>query len=332
MIRTVFALAAVWMGLASAAQACQCLARYPVCDEVANTDLVFIGTVESVEPAFLDPWNPDRAAQLHYEEITRLLEEGSAQSLEQVKGIYRRIFPNMPEYYQELLKTAATESQLRSIFGSLSSEGRAARIRVKTVFQHKRDDDDDKKKTGAKDADDDDDDDLTGKILTVWTEASDCGIPFQAGETYLVYGDNDEETGQISTSVCTRTARLSDAGADLAYLYYFKNEEDKSTRVEGFVTSDPQAKFRTDAEHYASSIDSPVAGAIVQLKSDDPPRYTTSDPGGRFVFDGLAEGTYTLILFAPGYPRTVRQLGFPQSFHASNKSCVRQILTAPKNR
>ena len=42
--------------LASPAMACKCLASYPVCNEAAQSNVVFIGTVESIEPGFLDPW------------------------------------------------------------------------------------------------------------------------------------------------------------------------------------------------------------------------------------------------------------------------------------
>ena len=72
-------------GAESAAQGCECVTRYSVCGEVAASDLVFIGTVESVEPAFLDPWDEDRNAKLHYDEITRLLAEGSAAAVEIVR-------------------------------------------------------------------------------------------------------------------------------------------------------------------------------------------------------------------------------------------------------
>ena len=49
--------------------ACKCLVSYPVCNEVATSNLVFIGTVESIEPAFLDPWNPERMTLLPTAEI-----------------------------------------------------------------------------------------------------------------------------------------------------------------------------------------------------------------------------------------------------------------------
>lgn len=56
-------------------------------------------------------------------------------------------------------------------------------------------------------------------VALVWTTDFSvlCGFPFQSGVTYLVYavGKTDRE---LSTHVCSRTARLSDALADAAAL------------------------------------------------------------------------------------------------------------------
>jgi len=295
------------------AEACKCLATYPVCNEVAQSNVVFVGTVEAIEPAFLDPWNANRLSLLPSAEILRLQEEGSASSLAKLKAIYLKLYPNMPDHYREELGTAKTHLELRKIFDSISSEGKQATIRVKTVFRHQDDDDDD-------------DDDLVGKLLTVWTDGGDCGYNFQKGETYLVYAEDDEETGQLSTSICHRTRRLSDAGADLAYLYYYENGGEESTLLEGFATSATQL----NRERFAESVDAPLPDLVIELKSDHPPRYTRTDPAGKFIFDGLAEGDYTLSAFDGRFPKVVQQLGYPTSFHAEEKGCARQILTLPK--
>src|SRR5271157_4293242 len=44
--------------------ACQCLLTLSACNEVALADRVFIGTVESVEPSFLNRWNPSKSPSL----------------------------------------------------------------------------------------------------------------------------------------------------------------------------------------------------------------------------------------------------------------------------
>ncbi len=293
---------------ATSAEACKCLASYPVCNEVAQTDVIFIGTVEAIEPAFLDPWNADRLSLLPTNEILRLREEGSAASLAKLKDIYLKLYPNMPVRNKEEIEAAKTHTDLRQVFDSIEAQGRQARIRVKTVFRHK--DDDDKN---------DDDDDLTGKLLTVWTDSGDCGYNFQTGETYLVYADDDEETGQLATSTCHRTTRLSDAGADLAYLYYLKSG---GIRLEGFITFDARAAFKWNDARFAATVDSPKSDVVIKLNSEHVPRYTRTDAGGKFIFDGLAAGDYELSVFDSRYPQTVRQLGYPKSFHAEPNSCA----------
>jgi len=53
--------------------------------------------------------------------------------------------------------------------------------------------------------------------IRIKSELSSVNFNFEEGKEYLVYaGGND--LGSISTSTCTRTARLIDAGADLAVL------------------------------------------------------------------------------------------------------------------
>jgi hypothetical protein len=303
------------------ASACKCLVTYSVCNEVAQTNLIFAGTVESIEPAFLDPWNANRLSLLPAAEIMRLQGEDTPASLGKLKEIYLGMYPHMSDQYREELQAARTQEELRRVFEGLGSEGKQARIRVKTVFRYKKDDDDD----------DDDGDELIGKVPTVWTDASDCGFNFQAGETYLVYADDDEETGQLATSVCHRTARLSDAGADLAYLYYFKNGGEESTRLEGFVTSDLTTKLQADAERLLASVDFPAPDVVVELKSDQVSRSTRADAGGKFIFDGLPEGDYRLTAFDPHFPLLVKQLGFTNEIHLEKKSCARKILTVPRD-
>ena len=53
----------------------------------------------------------------------------------------------------------------------------------------------------------------------------------------------------MTTGACTRTRRLSDAGEDLAYLYFFKNFGDAAGHVEGFVTTDLLYQQQLDMAH-----------------------------------------------------------------------------------
>ena len=47
-----------------AAFACKCEMTLSVCNEVAATDIIFVGAVEAIEPSFLDSWNAGQRAAL----------------------------------------------------------------------------------------------------------------------------------------------------------------------------------------------------------------------------------------------------------------------------
>ena len=165
------------------------------------------------------------------------------------------------------------------------------------------------------------------QFFDVWTPFGDCGFDFQAGETYLVYADSDEDTNIMETDSCTRTRRLSDAGGDLAYLYFYKERKAASGRLEGFTTFDTLYQVK---QRDADKIDSPVPGVTVELKSAGGMRYTHSDPSGKFLFDGLEAGDYQLSGYTPGFPDTIRLLSGPKRFHIDPRGCSNQVLLIPK--
>jgi hypothetical protein len=133
----------------------------------------------------------------------------------------------------------------------------------------------------------------------------------------------------MNTGACTRTRRLSDAGDDLAYLYFYKNYGDSAGRLEGFVTGDLLFLRDLDPAHYSGRIGAPVA-AVVELKSADRARYTESDDKGRFVFDGLPAGDFTVSAYAPGFPAETRQLAGPKTVRMEKRACATQVLVAPQ--
>jgi hypothetical protein len=67
---------------------------------------------------------------------------------------------------------------------------------------------------------------------------------------------------------------------------------------------------QTDRE---DAIRPPVPGAVVELKSPDGSRYARTGPHGRFVFDGLAEGKYSLTAPPTIPPMSDRWLHRPNS-------------------
>ena len=150
------------------------------------------------------------------------------------------------------------------------------------------------------------------------------------GETYLVYADEDEETDRIDTSVCYRNRRLSDAGDDLAYLFFYKNGGDESARLEGFVTANEFYQRDLDNAHDPEKVKLPAAGVILELNTGQGQRYTQPDRDGRFVFDGLAGGEYSVSVFDGEYPEVVKLLAGPARVEVEKKGCASRMLLVPK--
>jgi hypothetical protein len=300
--------------LPMAALGCKCQLTMSACNEAATTDVIFVGTVEAIEPSFLDSWNAAQRAALTMlnEESARAKTDRSAASFAKLRDAYLKVFPDLPEEHKKRLGAATSAEQLNDLFYWILDHGKRIKLRVKTVFH-------------GTDLDDDDE----GTTVEVWTAFGDCGFAFQMGETYLVYADDDEESDVMTTGACTRTRRVSDAGEDLAYLYFFKNSEDRAARIEGFVTSDLLYQRQIDIAHYADRIASPVAGAVVELKSAAAPRYAAADEKGHYVFDGLAAGGYSLSAFSPAFPEETRLLAGPKDVRLENRACGFQVLVAP---
>ena len=315
--------------------ACSCPPAVPVCNAVGYSNVVFIGAVESITPKFLSDYNLSRRPDLQRlnQANERYLAAPSPQNLAALKNVFLLAFPDLQDDQRERLDKANSQKSLVDLFYAVLGHEKRVRFRVSTMFRNGGDDDDDdqkiagkgKAKAAPKAAKDDDD--FKDKAVDVWTPFGDCGYDFQIGETYLVYADSDEDTNVVETDRCMRTRRVSDAGADLAYLFFYKERKEASGRVEGFTTFDPLYAAKP---HDADKIGSPAAGFTVELKSASGARYTRSDDSGRFLFDGLEAGDYLLSGFAPEFPDAVKLLAGPKGFHMDAQGCSNQILTIPK--
>jgi hypothetical protein len=74
---------------------------------------------------------------------------------------------------------------------------------------------------------------------------------------------NDEEGADyFFTTTCMRTKRLSDAGDDLAYLYFYKDQPESSARLEGFATSDRKSQLAISPMHDPAAIGSPMTASF----------------------------------------------------------------------
>ena len=289
----------------SMAWACQCAGPSSVCQRTSMSDMVFIGTVESIAPRFLDYWNPEQQQSLTLlnAETSRAQADRSAGTLAEAKGAYMRIFPDLPEESKKALEAANSREALVKAFYRILGSGRRVRFRVKEAYKGDEDED---------------------EIQDVWTPFGDCGVDFQTGETYLVFADDDEETDEASTDTCSGTRRLSDAGSDLAYLYFFENSGDDSARLDGFATTNQYHQL--DATHTQA----PAPGVVVELKSEHGSRFTASAADGTFLFDGLSAGNYSIAGYSPGYPKVVQLLAGPQPIRVVSKGCAETTLLVVK--
>jgi len=331
-----------------------------VCNAVAYSNVVFAGRVESISPMFLSDYNTDRRPELEAlnQANERYLANRTPQNLAAMKDVFRKAFPDLADDQRERLDKATSQKALVDLFYAVLGREKRVRFHVATLYRNASDDEDEPKpdaktqaagktkaasKGGASKNDDDakaksksagkpqsakaEDDDAKIQEIDIWTPFGDCGYDFQVGETYLVYASSDEDTSVVETDRCSRTRRLTDAGPDLAYLFFYKERKEESGRVEGFTTFDPLWPTKPHAE---DRIDQPAPGLTVELKSAAGARYTLSDSAGKFLFDGLAPGDYQLAGYGPGFPDLVKLLAGPKPFHIDPQGCANQVLQVPK--
>ena len=316
---------------------CDCHLRQTVCAEVNSPGVIFIGTVETTAPRFTSRWNPmprPNMQQLN-QANERYLADRTPANFDALKDSFRKLFPNLPDEERKQLDHATAHSAIVTLFSSVLAHGQLIHFKVRTVFRND-DDDDDKKaakaQSGSKSKAEVDDDDVKApESFDIWTPFGDCGVDFQTGETYLVYAASDEETNILETDSCTRTRRLTDAGDDLAYLYFFKDHKNPAGRLEGFATFDTLYQVHQAMRPDPDRIDQPAAGVVVELKSPSGVRYTATNSYGQFTFDALEPGEHTVSGYASGFPETVRLLAGPKTFRTEARSCASQTLLVPKD-
>jgi hypothetical protein len=289
------------------------------CRQVSAETVAFIGRVVSVTPRFLDHWNLSRRPALN--EILQMdekaLEDASAGSLAALKARIREKIPDMTPALAGSLEAATNRADVLRVFERLLNEGRHVRLEVNTMFANGDEDD----------SADDDDDAASLRFVDLTTPFGDCGFDFQVGEAYLVFAVKDEDAKEIATGACSATKRLSDAGADLPYLFYYRDNH-KAAHIEGITTFDERLRYEPPPDN--GFVNLPAPGVVVGLSSKDGTRYAASNEEGRFVFDGIEPGSYTLNAWAHGYPDSVTLLAGPDEFEVGVRACTTRVLTIPK--
>src|SRR5437879_1998097 len=87
-----------------AAMACKCQLTLSACRETAASEVIFIGTVEAIEPNFLDQWNPSQTAFL-----SLINQEYENAAFPRLRDAYLKVFPDLPAEHKKRLQTAASK-------------------------------------------------------------------------------------------------------------------------------------------------------------------------------------------------------------------------------
>jgi hypothetical protein len=130
-----------------------------------------------------------------------------------------------------------------------------------------------------------------GIQVVLLTGMSTCDVYFKVGQQYLVYAQKSSVENQLTTSICTRTRLLSEAGEDLSYLRNLSQASSGST-IQGKVqrlsrNSEGVGKF------------DPMIGIRVTVENSDKRMEFVSNAEGEFVAKGLSPGTYTVSIDVP---------------------------------
>src|SRR5215469_10227551 len=103
----ILAIPLLWARIAGA---CQCEVALSPCSEVGVSDLIFVGTVESIEPSFLNRWNVSHRTSMSALSgaFTAASQNPSVASLAKLKDEYLKIFPDLPPDQKQKFQSAST--------------------------------------------------------------------------------------------------------------------------------------------------------------------------------------------------------------------------------
>jgi len=142
------------------------------------------------------------------------------------------------------------------------------------------------------------------------TGGGDCGYPFKEGRDYLVYASHSpDDPTVLSTSICSGTAPVENAAADLSYLRSLANGGGPPARIYGYVTAHSPLIFTEMS--LSDKAPHPMANVPVRLESGAASLKTLTDSAGVYTFDGLARGDFVVSAEMPnnlggGEKRTIR--------------------------
>jgi protocatechuate 3,4-dioxygenase beta subunit len=144
------------------------------------------------------------------------------------------------------------------------------------------------------------------------------GPAFQVGEQYLMYTRPYDDVDLYARG-CTRSSHVKFAQEDLKYLKGLESAS-PTAAVFGLVAAWPEGPGDK----------TPLAGAIVQLEGGDRTLTATADESGRYSFDGLKPGKYSVRADQPGFHMPLRDYGM-FSEAAAERGCARIDVTLLKD-
>jgi Carboxypeptidase regulatory-like domain len=132
----------------------------------------------------------------------------------------------------------------------------------------------------------------------------DCGYEFRPGNAYIVYAVTNPQSGQLTTSICSRTRLLGEASDDITYARAIRTNPTAGGTISGTVRDGD--RMNEDRHEYA-----PKSGVPVVLTRDGVEYRAVTDQSGAFQIGGLAAGTYAVRIetgpndYAEPFPREV---------------------------
>lgn len=146
----------------------------------------------------------------------------------------------------------------------------------------------------------------------------DCGVPFQKGETYLVYAY--EYKGRLQTSICTRSAHISNVDEEDFEFLRSLQKNPSGGKLFGKVELYAKSSFE---ENYIQPM---KALRLLIEQSDDSRRkfQVFTDKFGKYELVGLPAGKYKITPFLPkGLESNQLDEDFIE-FELNDKGCFKQ--------
>ncbi|MGO9094897.1 MAG: collagen binding domain-containing protein [Bryobacteraceae bacterium] len=131
---------------------------------------------------------------------------------------------------------------------------------------------------------------ISEKTVALFDDGMCDGPSLRVGEQYLMYTHPVGE-GYLAVRGCTRSRHVTDADEDLKYLNGRSTAPPTAT-ILGQVTIRPDV---------IGSPDQPASGVLVEIQGERRARTTTTDSQGRYTFDGLKPGRYSVSARQPGF-------------------------------